>query len=77
MIDRDPVETGAEVALRVLHQLSREGPKVSDLARVLWGDCEPEAAMAAGAKSAVQGRSETNPAPISGFVPLLFYVVTC
>ena len=42
MIDRNPVEIGAEVALRVLHQLSREGPKVSDLARVLWGDCEHE-----------------------------------
>jgi hypothetical protein len=53
MIDRNPVETGAEVALRVLHQLPREGPKVSHLARVLWGDCEHEATMATGAKSAV------------------------
>jgi hypothetical protein len=42
MIDRDPVETGAEVALRVLHQLPREGPKVGHLARVLRRDCEPE-----------------------------------
>ena len=74
MIDRNPVETGAEVSLRVLHQLSREGSKVSHLARVLWGDCEHEAAMAAGAKSAVQGRS----VPIRPvFVPLLFYVVRC
>ena len=42
MIDRDPVEPGAEVALRVRHQLAREGAKVGHLARVLWRDREPE-----------------------------------
>ena len=42
MIDRDPVEPRSEVALRVLHELAREGPKVGNLARVLRRDCEPE-----------------------------------
>jgi hypothetical protein len=38
----DPVELGAEVMLRVLHELAREGPKVGKLARVLRRDREPE-----------------------------------
>ena len=42
MIDRDPVEPRSEVALRVPHELAREGPKVGKLARVLRRDCEPE-----------------------------------
>ena len=42
MIDRDPVEPRSEVALRVLHELAREGPKVGKLARILRRDCEPE-----------------------------------
>ena len=42
MIDRDPVEPRAEVALRVLHQLAREGAKVGHLARILRRDGEPE-----------------------------------
>ena len=42
MIHCDPVEPRSEVALRVLHQLAREGPKVGKLARVLRRDCEPE-----------------------------------
>ena len=42
MIHCDPVEPRSEVALRVLHELAREGPKVGKLARVLRRDCEPE-----------------------------------
>ena len=42
MIHCDPVEPGSEVALRVPHQLAREGPKVGKLVRVLRRDCEPE-----------------------------------
>ena len=42
MIDRDPVEPGAEVALCVPHELAREGSKVGHLARVLRRDREPE-----------------------------------
>jgi hypothetical protein len=42
MLHCDPVEPRFEVALRVLHELAREGPKVGKLARILWRDCEPE-----------------------------------
>ena len=42
MIHCDPVEPRSEVALRVLHELAREGAKVGHLARVLRRDCEPE-----------------------------------
>ena len=42
MIHCDPVEARSEVALRVLHELAREGTKVGKLARVFRRDCEPE-----------------------------------
>ena len=38
VIDRDPVELRAEVALGVGHQLAREGAKVGQLGRVLGRD---------------------------------------
>ena len=42
VIDGDPVELRAEIALGVRHQLAREGPKIGHLGRVLGGDGEPE-----------------------------------
>jgi hypothetical protein len=41
-LDRRPIEPRSEVALRFLHELAREGPKVGKLARVLWRNCDPE-----------------------------------
>ena len=42
MVDRHPVELGAEVLLDVLHQLAGEGLEVSELRPVLWRDDEAE-----------------------------------
>ena len=42
VIDRDPVEPRAEIALDIGHQLAREGPEVGHLRRVLGRDDEPE-----------------------------------
>ena len=42
VIDRHPIELGAEVALRVRHQFPSEGAKVGHLARILGRHREPE-----------------------------------
>ena len=42
VIDRDPVELGAEIAFGVGHQLAGEGAKVGHLGRVLGRHGEPE-----------------------------------
>jgi hypothetical protein len=42
VIDGDPVESRAEIALGVGHQLASEGAKIGHLGRVLGGHREPE-----------------------------------
>ena len=42
VIDGDPVEPGAEIALDVGHKLAGEGAKIGHLGRVLRGHREPE-----------------------------------
>src|SRR3546814_4306865 len=42
MIDRDPIEIGAEIARHVVHQLAREGAQVRHVTGVLGRDDEAE-----------------------------------
>jgi hypothetical protein len=42
VIDRDPVEPGAEIGLDVAHQLARERPQVTERGSVFWRDDELE-----------------------------------
>ena len=72
VIDGDPVELRAEVALGVGHQLAREGAEVGHLGRVLRRDGEPEmmavvlAALGEGPGVGVVGRARrtsARPAP--------------
>ena len=42
MIDRRPIETGAEVSLSARHQVSREGAEVAELIGVIGGNDESE-----------------------------------
>ncbi len=42
VIDRDPVEAGAEIALDLPHQIAGEGAEVRELCPVLRGDDQAE-----------------------------------
>ena len=42
VIDGNPIEFGAEIALDILHQLAREAAQVRQLGRILGRDDEPE-----------------------------------
>jgi hypothetical protein len=42
VVNRDPIEPGAEIAFGIGHQFTREGPQVLELGGILGGHDEPE-----------------------------------